>query len=159
MKDNEQGSSEVTLLDLAALVSESEDDVWRGGSQLKRFIKEKQKFERRSQQRIAEMASEMFSVFKEDDRVVIRIEKKCVEFNFYCGSPFREAYRKFPKGTKFTLDFVNVRFISSVALGLLIDFYRANGSHKKAIRLIRCNPTILNILTISRFDKLFDLVP
>lgn len=57
------------------------------------------------------------------------------------------------------LDFVNVKFLSSAVLGLLIRVSKKIYEHDGQLRLCNINPRIYEIFKITRLTKIFDILP
>lgn len=89
----------------------------------------------------------------------------CVEgaFDFNLLNAFRDAYRDNPNDQSenhCSHYIVNMRATSSIdssALGMLLNMKRELGKNDRDIHITHCQPQILKILTISRFDKKFTI--
>ncbi len=57
------------------------------------------------------------------------------------------------------LDFAAVKFLSSAALGKLITMDKKVKAAKGKLRLCNIRPEILEVFTITRLDKIFDISP
>jgi anti-anti-sigma factor len=87
----------------------------------------------------------------------------CIEgaFDFNLLNEFRESYQDNINeitGKPHTNYIVNLRSTTSIdssALGMLLNMKRALGKNDREIRISHCQPQVLKILTISRFDKKF----
>ena len=60
-------------------------------------------------------------------------------------------------GIKVVLDFINVQFISSSVLGLLIRISKKIYEQNGRLRLCNINSKIFSIFKITRLDKVFDI--
>ena len=79
-------------------------------------------------------------------------------FDFNCHQAFRHSYenRDVTK-TQFVIDMAKTTYIDSSALGMLLLLRDHAGGDQANIRLCRCNHEVRNILTISNFEKLFEI--
>jgi len=85
-------------------------------------------------------------------------------FDYNVRTAFRDSYENYQprKSNQYVLDFSDVSFIDSSALGMLllmIDFVGTNRQHldDSKIRLIHCSEQIKNIFEVARFHVLFDI--
>ncbi len=91
------------------------------------------------------------SVVKFKDQRVMdpaRIEKLGKELEMVAGSP---------QGKKLTVDFDNVKFISSAAISKLVVLekrVRANGGK---LRLSNLRPEVRDVFSLARLDTVFDI--
>ena len=89
----------------------------------------------------------------DDNKVTIQLNG-AFDFNYY--KEFRNAYKNIPDPAKksFIVDFTQVSYIDSSALGMLLMLKEHIGGDRS--RVILKNPVqdVLNILKISNFDKL-----
>jgi anti-sigma B factor antagonist len=53
------------------------------------------------------------------------------------------------------LDFCNIRFLSSAALGFLVKLQNKVSQKKCKLQLHNINPEIMKVFTITKLDKLF----
>ena len=58
---------------------------------------------------------------------------------------------------KIVLDFTNVEYLSSAALGKLITMEKKVKAARGKLRLCNIRPDILEVFSITRLDKLFDI--
>lgn len=69
---------------------------------------------------------------------------------------FRNTYKERKPGTRYVLDFKNVKHIDSAALGMLLLFREHNGDDdSNRIKLINCNGQIRKIFEIANLHRLF----
>lgn len=61
--------------------------------------------------------------------------------------------------TKIILDFTAVEYLSSAALGKLITMDKKVKAASGKLRLAHIRPEIMEVFTITRLDKIFDIVP
>ena len=61
------------------------------------------------------------------------------------------------KRQKIVLDFANVQFLSSAALGKLITLEKKRKDHGGTLRLCNIRPQIYEVFAITKLDKLFDI--
>jgi anti-anti-sigma factor len=76
-------------------------------------------------------------------------------FDFEIVQEFRAAYGEH-KDISFIIDMRATEHMDSSALGMLLNMRKGLGDNTK-ISIINCRPQIKKILTISRFDKKFDI--
>jgi len=76
-------------------------------------------------------------------------------FDFELVQEFRAAYAD-KKDVIYTIDMRATEHMDSSALGMLLNMRKTLGDSTK-ISIINCRPQIKKILTISRFDKKFDI--
>jgi anti-anti-sigma factor len=76
-------------------------------------------------------------------------------FDFEVVQEFRAAYSEKPN-VDFIIDMRATEHMDSSALGMLLNMRKSLGDSAK-ISIINCRPQIKKILTISRFDKKFDI--
>jgi len=76
-------------------------------------------------------------------------------FDFEIVQEFRNAYAEH-KNLNYIIDMRATEHMDSSALGMLLNMRRTLGDNAK-IAIINCRPQIKKILTISRFDKKFNL--
>lgn len=78
-------------------------------------------------------------------------------FDFSVQSDFRKAYEKAVTNSQFVIDFSNVEYMDSSALGMLLLLHDYAGTEKADVSLNNCRSEIKNILEISNFHKLFKI--
>ena len=76
-------------------------------------------------------------------------------FDFEVVQEFRSAYAEH-KDVNYVIDMRSTEHMDSSALGMLLNMRKSLGESAK-ISIINCRPQIKKILTISRFDKKFDI--
>ena len=76
-------------------------------------------------------------------------------FDFELVQEFRAAYAD-KKDLIYTIDMRATEHMDSSALGMLLNMRKTLGDVTK-ISIINCRPQIKKILTISRFDKKFNI--
>ena len=76
-------------------------------------------------------------------------------FDFEIVQEFRAAYGD-PKDASFIIDMRATEHMDSSALGMLLNMRKSLGDAAN-ISIINCRPQIKKILTISRFDKKFNI--
>lgn len=78
------------------------------------------------------------------------------DFNLY--KDFRDAYEKTDGNqSSYILDFSNTDYIDSSALGMLLVLREQTGGDRSNITITGSNDEIRKILSISNFDKLFNI--
>jgi anti-anti-sigma factor len=78
-------------------------------------------------------------------------------FDFSLHKDFRDAYRDKSPAAKYTIDMSNTEYMDSSALGMLLLLREHAGGDKSSIVISGCQPDIKKILTISNFQKLFEI--
>ncbi|MEZ5505222.1 MAG: STAS domain-containing protein [Gammaproteobacteria bacterium] len=76
-------------------------------------------------------------------------------FDFEIVQEFRNSYAEH-KNLNYIIDMRATEHMDSSALGMLLNMRKTLGDNAK-IAIINCRPQIKKILTISRFDKKFNL--
>lgn len=76
-------------------------------------------------------------------------------FDFEIVQEFRSAYSNHP-GVNYVIDMRATEHMDSSALGMLLNMRKSLGDSAK-ISIINSRPQIKKILTISRFDKKFNI--
>jgi HptB-dependent secretion and biofilm anti anti-sigma factor len=100
-------------------------------------------------------SSNEFNVSVDNDSINISINIERFDFNAY--SSFRKTYTDLSSGSRYKIDFSQVRFLDSTALGMLLMFREYNGTDNKFIQFINCSKEIVDILRVANFDQLFVL--
>ena len=93
---------------------------------------------------------------KLDDGQTLRL-KINGRFDFSLHKEFRDAYKGAAKDTLFLIDMRNTDYMDSSALGMLLLLREYAGNDSRRIKIQGCQPTIKQILSISNFEKLFDI--
>lgn len=79
-------------------------------------------------------------------------------FMFSDHADFREGYNlASPLKSNYILDMSRVDYMDSAALGMLVVLHERTGKDRKKVILKGCNPEILRILEISKFDQLLTI--
>ena len=76
-------------------------------------------------------------------------------FDFELVQEFRSTYTN-RQSVSYIIDMRDTEHMDSSALGMLLNMRKTLGEDTK-ISIINCRPQIKKILTISRFDKKFDI--
>ena len=76
-------------------------------------------------------------------------------FDFEIVQEFRNAYAEH-KNVNYIIDMRATEHMDSSALGMLLNMRKSLGDNTR-ISIINCRPQIKKILTISRFDKKFNI--
>ncbi len=80
-------------------------------------------------------------------------------FDFSAHLDFRKAYEKSaPKPKKYVIDMGRASYLDSSALGMLLLLRDFAGGDTAQVSISHCSPEVKNILTVSNFDQLFQLV-
>lgn len=77
-------------------------------------------------------------------------------FGFNLVQDFRRTYSD-RQEFRFTIDLRKVDYIDSAGLGMLLNMHNYLGQQDGTIRITNTLPQVRKILTISRFDKKFDI--
>ncbi|MBT0587545.1 STAS domain-containing protein [Alteromonas oceanisediminis] len=87
--------------------------------------------------------------------LVIKMDDK---FDFGKVQDFRKAYADLPESVNVVeVDLAHTEYMDSSALGMLLNMQKVLKDSVPTIRITHCRPQVLKILTISRFDKKFDI--
>ena len=78
------------------------------------------------------------------------------DFNIY--KDFRDAYEDCIKAIKkFTINMARTEYLDSSALGMLLVLREQAGGDNSDIEIVGANSEINKILSISNFDRMFDI--
>lgn len=79
-------------------------------------------------------------------------------FDFSCHKGVIEAYKVYPKGEKrFVVDLSKTEYMDSSAMGMLLQLREYSSNDGVNVSLINAQESVLEILKIANFDKLFDI--
>ena len=79
-------------------------------------------------------------------------------FDFSSHQEFRRAYEGLEvKPTSFKVNMKETSYLDSSALGMLLLLRDYGGGDKSSISILNCNEEVKKILTISNFEKLFNI--
>jgi len=78
-------------------------------------------------------------------------------FGFSAFIPFREAYRAVPADNRFVIDFSNVHYADSAALGMLLLLRDYTGDAAR-IELAGCRAQPEQVLRIARMHEVFKFI-
>ena len=93
-------------------------------------------------------------VNKSESGLTVAIEGR---FDFSSHKEFRDAYRDSDTGVNYIIDMSKTDYMDSSALGMLLLLREHAGGDKASIKITGCSADIKKILTISNFQKLFDI--
>ena len=80
-------------------------------------------------------------------------------FDFSAHQDFRKAYEGAgARPRKFIVDMSGANYLDSSALGMLLLLRDYAGGDSAQVSISHCSPEVKNILTVSNFDQLFNLV-
>lgn len=80
------------------------------------------------------------------------------KFDFGKVQDFRQAYINVPDSVKLVeVDLADTEYMDSSALGMLLNMQKTLKDQVSTFTIVNCRPQVLKILTISRFDKKFDV--
>jgi anti-anti-sigma factor len=87
--------------------------------------------------------------------LTIRIPSR---LNFALQAEFREAFSKGKKAdTRYVLDFGATQYLDSSGIGMLLTMREYAGGDKATIIIRNCRPTIVKILSMVNFQRLFQI--
>ncbi len=88
---------------------------------------------------------------KDSSRCTVRIRGR---FDFSCRGDFRACYATAPKGMRFLVDFSEVDYVDSAALGMLL-MLRDHAGDPTHVTLTGCRGQPEQVLKIANFHKIF----
>ncbi len=98
------------------------------------------------------------NVTDSDDKQEVTIHVKG-RFDFSCHHSFMAGYKGYPKGEKkFVIDLSETEYMDSSAMGMLLQLREHSVKDEGNVTLINANESVLEILKIANFDKLFNVV-
>lgn len=77
-------------------------------------------------------------------------------FDFRIQRDFRKVCQS-RRYTRYVIDLDGIGYIDSAALGMLLVLYRYVGEDSRAVKLVHCEPAVLEILRIARFERFFEI--
>ncbi len=79
-------------------------------------------------------------------------------FDFSAHQEFRDAYEKAGSSiSQYVIDMARASYLDSSALGMLLLLRDHAGGDNANVRIVKCNPDVRKILTISNFEQLFTI--
>lgn len=85
----------------------------------------------------------------------IKMDEK---FDFGKVQDFRQSYTDMPDSVKqIEVNLSETEYMDSSALGMLLNMQKTLKDSVSTFKITHCRPQVLKILTISRFDKKFDI--
>lgn len=94
-----------------------------------------------------------YSVSEDGQHVDIHVVGR---FDFSSHQEFRDAYSQVePSRVSFTIDLSQTEYLDSAALGMLLVLRERAGGDNADILLKGCNPSVQQIMDITRFERLF----
>lgn len=79
-------------------------------------------------------------------------------FDFSVHPAFRDAYEHLTATVEhYRVDLSDASYLDSSALGMLLLLRDHAGGDSASVEILKCNPDVRKILTISNFDQLFDI--
>ncbi len=92
-----------------------------------------------------------------DDKNIMEIKPQG-DFNYSSHSEFQKSFETGEEGvTKFVINMETVNSMDSSALGMLLQLLDYAGGMKESVKIINCNPTLLETLRISNFYSLMEI--
>ena len=89
---------------------------------------------------------------QDSKEIVISVEGR---FDFSCHQEFVQSYKAFPQGEKrYVVDLSQTEYMDSSAMGMLLQL-REYGDKAEGVSLVNGNDSVMGILRIANFDKLF----
>jgi anti-anti-sigma factor len=79
-------------------------------------------------------------------------------FDFNLHEAFQSAYEAAGSIRSFTIDMDGVDYMDSSALGMLLLLKEHAGDDANEVKIINCAPEVKNILRISNFDRMFEVI-
>ncbi len=96
-------------------------------------------------------------VQRESSDRTVRIQTPA-RFDFRAHADFRKAYRLHGQpGDRYVIDLAHTEYLDSSALGMLLLLREAAGGDEARVAIVNCRPEIQRILTIARFERLFEI--
>ncbi|WP_100655646.1 STAS domain-containing protein [Alteromonas flava] len=91
----------------------------------------------------------------DEKTMIIKMDDK---FDFGKVQDFRNSYSNLPESVKtIEVDLADTEYMDSSALGMLLNMQKVLGTAISRYVISHSRPQVLKILTISRFDKKFDI--
>ncbi len=100
------------------------------------------------------MAKEEIGIKRIDNTLMITLGEK---FDYQFGKQFQNAYQNQKGINKYIIDFKNVIYIDSSALGRLMFLRTQAGEEQSDITFINPNKAIFEILKITQLHKIFKI--
>lgn len=86
------------------------------------------------------------------NRVVVRVNG---HFGFALYKQFREMCATASPKQEYVVDLAGASYMDSSALGMLLLLREHAGGEKAKIEITNCQPNVLKILSIAKFDSMF----
>ncbi len=87
---------------------------------------------------------------------MIKMDEK---FDFGKVQDFRQSYTDLPETvTLVEVDLSDTEYMDSSALGMLLNMQKTLKESVTTFKITHCRPQVLKVLTISRFDKKFEIL-
>jgi HptB-dependent secretion and biofilm anti anti-sigma factor len=97
-----------------------------------------------------------YPLSKIEDRTYL-ITVTSLTFSSKCQEYLHNLYNELPKGEKYILDFAKVKYIDSTGMGVLLMLREHHGNFELPIKIINCRDTVLGLLKLAQFGKIFEL--
>lgn len=100
-----------------------------------------------------------YELVEEGDISILKIlEPRLI---YECLDPIQEKFISLVESGKLRIliDFTDVEYIDSFAVGFIMDMYRRVSSHEGELKLSGLQPRVKKILTITRVDNVIDIHP
>ncbi|NLQ16539.1 STAS domain-containing protein [Marinomonas sp. M1K-6] len=78
-------------------------------------------------------------------------------FDYNCHKIFKDAFSAFDATICYVIDFVEVTYLDSSALGMLLLLRDHAGGERADIRLINVNGAVMDTLKAANFHRLFSI--
>ncbi len=89
-----------------------------------------------------------------DLTTVIRVSGR---FDFSVRNDFQDGYSDVSGGNGLILDLGDTEYIDSSALGMLLLLKEHAGKAKSHVVIRNCTPEVRRILSVSKFDQMFEI--
>lgn len=91
---------------------------------------------------------------KKTECLTIKVKSR---FDYHCYRMFKEAFTAVNAVKFYEVDFAEVTYLDSSALGMLLLLRDYAGGEKAVVRLVHVNGAVIDILKIANFHRLFDI--
>lgn len=78
-------------------------------------------------------------------------------FDYSCHKVFKDAFMEVSTANSYEVDFSEVLYLDSSALGMLLLLRDYAGGSSAEVKLTHANSAVIEILTIANFHRLFEI--
>ena len=98
-----------------------------------------------------------YELIEEGEISILKIQEQRLIYE--CLDPIQEKFISLVESgkKKIIIDFSEVEYIDSFAVGFIMDMYRRANSHNGELKLSGLQPRVKKILTITRVDNVIDI--